>query len=156
MAFYSYAEDHDGNYPTGKSSTEVFQKLVDGDYISDPSILCTNELKIKGKTKATSKQLKPENVTWDVTVPVDRNSPDDLPVLFSTGYRIEYVPHGRALPLPNNRIEGIEASFHSMATLFKLSVNNRIDGAVIDLVPGTFVSDGKKYVQLTPAGPLEP
>ena len=29
LLLFSYANDHNGKYPTGASSTEVFQKLID-------------------------------------------------------------------------------------------------------------------------------
>jgi hypothetical protein len=38
LAMYSYANDNGGNYPDGKSSTEVFQKLLDGGYATDPAL----------------------------------------------------------------------------------------------------------------------
>ncbi len=38
IALYSYANDNQGLYPDGTSSTEVFQKLMDGGYVTDPAI----------------------------------------------------------------------------------------------------------------------
>src|ERR1700753_321458 len=35
-AMNAYAADHGGAYPGGGTSTEVFQKLLDGHYVSDP------------------------------------------------------------------------------------------------------------------------
>ena len=99
QCMFSYAEDHNGAYPMGKSSTEVFQKLIDEGYVNDPAIFWSEWLKVPGKTKPTSNTLKPENVCWDVTVPVGAHSDDSLPLVFLTGYRIDYVPHGKATPL---------------------------------------------------------
>src|ERR1700722_364866 len=56
---FSYATDHGNVYPTGKSSTEVFQKLIDEDYCTDPEIFY---LEMPGKVKPTSTKLKPKNV----------------------------------------------------------------------------------------------
>ncbi len=42
QAFFTYSTDNTANgnaYPDGKSSTEIFQKLIDAGYISDPTIL---------------------------------------------------------------------------------------------------------------------
>ena len=38
VAMFSYMSDHNEQYPDGKSSTEVFQKLLDGGYVTDPTI----------------------------------------------------------------------------------------------------------------------
>ena len=93
---FQYANDHNQNYPDGKSSTEVFQKLIDGGYISDPAIFY---IPMVGKIKAgVGQRLKPENVCWDVTSPVDSSAPDGLPIVFSTGYKVNYVPGGAAIP----------------------------------------------------------
>ena len=92
-----YANDNNGNYPDGKSSTEVFQKMLDGGYVSDPSIFY---VPMAGKTKAVAGQLlKPENVCFDVTSAADRSALDGLPIVFSTGYKVNYVPGGVAVPL---------------------------------------------------------
>ena len=49
QVLFAYATDHDGAYPTGKSSTEVFQKLIDESYITDPTMLY---FKMSGKVAA--------------------------------------------------------------------------------------------------------
>ena len=82
----SYAADHDGKFPDGNTSTEVFQKLIDENYGNDPTIFY---IPLPGKTKPLAGQkLKPENVCWDVTSGLDQNSPDELPVIFMTGYLV--------------------------------------------------------------------
>ena len=153
LAMFAFAQDHDGKYPTGKSSTEVFQKLIDENYIYDPGIFFSPQLQINGKTKATSKILKPENVCWDVTVPIDDKSPDDLPVIFSTGFRVEYKPEGRALPLKTNHLNGITVTYHSISAQFRID-DGQSDQIVTNFISSKFVSDGKTYQQLTPDGPL--
>lgn len=69
---FSYSTDNFQNsnaYPDGKSSTEVFQKLLDGNYAADPAIFY---VPLPGKVKPIAGQkLKPENVCWDVTSGVD-------------------------------------------------------------------------------------
>jgi hypothetical protein len=60
IAMFQYAIDKDGVFPTGKSSTEVFQKLLDGGYVTDPALFC---LPLRGKYPAEKgAKLKPENV----------------------------------------------------------------------------------------------
>ena len=152
---YAYANDNDGKYPTGKSSTEVFQKLIDGGYITDPSLLYVKGLQVPGKTAATSNKLKPENVCWDVTIPADMNNADpSLPLLFCTGYRVEYVPHGGALPLAPGGIPGIVVYYCNNSAQF-LPNDGKSDGFVPNLIPATFDTKGVKYIQLTPDGPLQ-
>jgi len=151
---FQYSKEHGGLYPTGKSSTEVFQKLIDGGYASDPSIFWDPVLDSPGKSKPTSNILKPENVSWDVTVPVDSHSPDSLPVVFSTGYRVMYVSDGSAIPRTAGNV-GIEICYKNMSNIF-VQDDRRPDGIVHDAVPNDFKSDGKTYQQLTPDGLLSP
>jgi hypothetical protein len=152
LAMFSYAQDHGGIYPSGKSSTEVFQHLIDAGYVDDPSLFYS-PLQPDGKVKATSKKLKPENVCWDVTTPLDFKSSDGLPVVFSTGYRIEYTPHGKATPLPGFKMSGIAVFYHSNNAWFRRD-DLQSDHAVLDFISDDFKPDDKKYVQLTPDGPL--
>jgi hypothetical protein len=82
-ALNAYAEKN-GKYPDGKSSTEVFQELLDGKFISDPSVFY---VPFPGKMQAIPGQaLKPENVSWYITsCPVQ--GPDDFatfPLVFIT------------------------------------------------------------------------
>jgi hypothetical protein len=158
LAMFAYAQDHNGAYPTGKSSTEVFQKLLDGGYVFDTSLFYCAILKIPGKIPATSKILKPENVCWDVTADLNTNSPDEVPVVFSTGYKIDYTPGGKAVPRLlgiSERFSGIVVSYHSAATMFARN-DGLSHGIVINFISPTFVSGGKTYQQLTPDGLLSP
>jgi hypothetical protein len=149
-----YANDHEGRYPTGKSSTEAFQKLIDGGYIADPSIFYAENLHIPGKAKATTKNLMPKNVCWDVTIPADMNHSDlHLPLVFSTGYRIEYVPNGRALPFSEDRVGAIAISDIALDSWFQID-DGMHNGVLPNLIPASFDAKGVKYVQLTPDGPL--
>ena len=89
VTLFYYANEHDGKYPEGKSSTEVFQKLVDEKYITEPDIFY---FPFEGKTKWTSGKLKPENVCWDVTSGLNAGDSDETPLVFITGYRLDYRP----------------------------------------------------------------
>src|ERR1700683_469413 len=37
LMMFAYSSDHNGRYPQGKSSTEIFQLLLDQNYASDPT-----------------------------------------------------------------------------------------------------------------------
>lgn len=155
IAMFQYAQAHNGAYPTGKSSTEIFQKLIDEKYLPDAAIFYQALLDIPGKTNATSNVLKPENVCWDVTVPLDASSSDLLPVVFSTGFRVNYVPGGTAVPLfaPSKERAGIAVCYHGNNSAW-LKNDGQPDCIVTNFVSPDFVPNGKKYQQLTPDGPL--
>lgn len=164
---FQYANDHDGKYPDGNSSTEIFQKLIADGYISDLDIFY---IPLAGKTKPVPGQkLKPENICWDVTSGLDFNSPDELPVVFLTGYRVNYVPGGSAIPLvkPYPRFGwvdsnqtwfdwllgrqtihydssgGIAVTYKSNSAKFmKLNTTANTDGSVPDFIPPDFKPDG--------------
>jgi hypothetical protein len=97
LAMFQYANDNNGHYPDGASSTEVFQKLIDGNYLTDPAVLF---VALPGKVRAEEgARLKPENVAYDVTSGVDAQSPDGLPLVFLTGFRVSYLPGASAVSL---------------------------------------------------------
>jgi hypothetical protein len=154
-ALYRYANDHGGKYPDGTSSTEIFQKLVDAEYLSDPTVLYEPSLGLPDKYEASSRQLKPENVCWDVTVPADSLTPEALPLVFETGFRVEYIPGGGAAPVISylkGRHAGIAVCYAGLNTAYFAGYS--IDGSISNFVPSGFDPQGKGYVQLTPTGLL--
>jgi hypothetical protein len=159
LALSAYARDNAYVYPTGASSTEIFQKLLDGHYVSDPTLFFDPRLKIPGKIPATSNKLKSENVCWDVTVPLDPTSSDEVPIVFETGFRIEYKAGGRAVPLSAvfaAQSFGIAVHYMGNNSIF-LKKDGMPDGVVANFISQSFDSketDKKKYQQLTPDGPL--
>ena len=156
QAMGRYSSAHDGAFPSGSSSTEIFQKLIDGHYLTDPGILFDPYLGVPGKVKATSNTLRPENVCWDVTTPTDRLTSDALPFVFETGFRLEYAPGGNAVPLSpalKKRHSGFTVLYLGLTTGF-FRGDLRTDGVVAEVVPARFDPGGKTYVQLTPDGPL--
>jgi len=160
QTLWSYAQDHKGKYPPGNSSTEVFQQLIDQNYVTDPTIFY---FKMTGKTKPTSHQLKPENVSFDVTDDVLPDDSDSLPVVFSTGYKIGYkidnLHRVMAYPLANADLAGIAVFLKGNNAMF-LHANS--DGIPLSYgislsspnVEPSFDSKGRTYRQLTPDGPL--
>jgi hypothetical protein len=178
LALADYAAAHDGHFPTGNSSTEVFQKLLDEGFVNDPSIFVGGYPRLDKVTSMDSKQkLKPENVGFDLTTPVDASSPDHLPVVFLTGYKIVYSPGADAVPLSSRvaaripcRAVGYKdgsATYYAIDS-FRLpsrgwsdpnarnpyATGARSDGVINDFIPDDFDSRGVVYRQLTPTGAL--
>ncbi len=173
----SYATDNvkNGNaYPDGASSTEVFQKLLDKNYCTDAAIFY---VPMKGKIKPKPGQkLKPENVSWDVTGGVDSSSPDPIPLVFLTGWKVTYSPGSAAVPLvkpyprwgsenPNPLFSewhfawsayddsGMAVFYNNNNASFrKLNLAPSGDGTIPNFVPPDFKPDGRNYRQLTPDG----
>jgi hypothetical protein len=180
LAMFQYSVDHDGKYPDGKSSTEVFQKLIDGKYVSEPDVFY---VPLAGKTRpeASSKILSPENVSWDVTGNLDGSTPDQIPVVFLTGFRMSYVPGGSAIslakPYPRFGMEnlhpgfwdliagrdiqwfgdaGIAVAYKSNSARFTRAQFSQDGTAVIPtFVSPDFKPNGTIYRQLTPEGSLQ-
>lgn len=172
LSFFAYACDHGGKYPEGKTSTEVFQKLLDGGYLGTENGKEYDYLKIlyypmPGKVKAApgTKILKPENVCWDITCCMDEHSPDSLPIVFLTGYKITYRAGASATPLPHpprswsDWWQGKDYP-KFIAVNYKNNDSQKINlapnGTVPNFIPADFNPMGKTYHQLTPDGELPP
>jgi len=146
LAMFAYASDHNGAYPDGKTSTEVFQKLIDGKYVSDPAIFY---VAMPGKTKPVTDTLVADNVCYDVTSGVGSDSSGDVPIVFSTGYIVTYSPGGGA-----TRDPGVEAAFPGMAVAYKNNSahfwNALPDGTVPQIIPSGVDLGSDTYQQLKP------
>jgi len=156
MMMFSYAADNAANnnvYPDGKSSTEVFQKLLDNGYCTDPSIFY---IPLPGKTPPKAGQkLKPENVCFDVTSGADSDASDGLPLVFVTGYKVTYAPGGAAVPLikPYPSAMIVFYKNNSAKVLLPATTENS-EGSIPNFIPANFDPKGKTYHQLTPDGVL--
>lgn len=175
LLLFAYSNDHDGHYPDGRSSTEVFQKLLDEKYVEDPTVFY---LPLEGKTEPVAGQkLKPENVSFDVTGGLDQDSSDLLPVVFLTDYKVSYTPDGTAVPLvkPFPRFGVVKPGFWAWPTIqyfgdggiavaykgnnsvfLKLETSANAGAVVPRFVSPEFKPDDKVYRQLTPDGVLPP
>jgi len=176
LAMFQYANDNDGRYPDGKSSTEVFQKLMDGNYITDPAVFFVPlPGKVEGKTGAP---LRPENIAYDATSGVDANSPEDVPVVFLTGFRMKYAPGAPVVslvrPYPSTAydwtylfssrgecsttFDGLPVAYKSNNAFFRSSYvgghpaqyTSDGFGIVPNVIAPDFDAHGQIYVQLTP------
>ena len=146
LAMFSYAKDHQGAYPEGKSSTEIFQKLLDEKYISNPGVFY---ISMPGKTRATSDTLAADNVCYDITSGAGPDSPNDLPLVFSTGYTVTYTAGSSA-----TRDPGAQIPFPGMGIAYK---DNRArfipsgpDGTIPNFISHDFDPGTMTYQQLRP------
>ncbi len=164
-----YASHHGGKFPTGASSTEIFQKLIDLDHEVDGSLFY---LPLQGKIPPLPGQkLKPENVSFDITAGIDADSPPGVPIVFMTGYRVMYTPGGVATPLTkpypkysynytweewyygrHKAPAGIAVAYPSLNSLFLPLKEN----GTVPLVQADFDPQGRTWLQLTPEGVLAP
>ena len=174
-AMLVYAANNYNNgyaFPDGNSSTEVFQKLLDKGYVTDPRMFY---VPMVGKIKPApdQKRLKPENVCFDVTSGAEQGDSGSLPLVFLTGYRMNYAPGGAVVPIvkpypPYLRDDSwffYRDSDPLFVVYFKgnLTVVARPQAEVLEpsegypmehLVPADFDAHGKTYRQLTPDGVL--
>ncbi len=175
LAEFQYANDNGGRYPDGSSSTEVFQKLIDGKYVDDPAIFY---VPMPGKKRPEPGQrLKPENVSYDVTGGVDSSAPDHLPLVFLTGFKVDYRPGGQAVslsvPHPSFHYRqrtwwewinfqssddfgpAMAVAYHNTDAFVRLLDLPDHPLQTRTFVPQDFDPQGKTYRQLTPDGVLK-
>jgi len=161
MAMFAYANDHNGNYPDAPdapasgsvvtignvgqgaaTSTEVFQKLLDGKYVADPGLFY---LVMPGKVRPVSSVLAANNVCYDVTAGLTANSPRGIPLIYTTGFKFDF---GRTIKITRDGISPFPSfiGFYTggKGVAFKLGP----DG-VISIAP-PFEIFGTGYRQLRP------
>jgi hypothetical protein len=89
---------------------------------------------------------------------MDDSSCDSLPMVFLTGYRINYVAGGSAVPLyssSESRSPGIAVCYHSLTAWFHVN-DGKSDGIVTNVIDQNFDPKNEVYRQLTPDGELAP
>ena len=146
QAMNAYAAVHGGAYPTGDTSTEVFQKLLDGHFVSDPK---TFFVLTGGKFPADSNQLDSRNVCFDVTAGASAKSPDDLPLVFTSGFEVKYKPGVNASHSSDivGILHGIAVGYKGGAAHFRHEVS---DGTLPNFFPADAEAEGAGYRQLEP------
>lgn len=167
QVMFSYAADNTANgnaYPDGKSSTEIFQMLMDQGYVTDPNVFYVPML---GKVKPEGAKLRPENVCWDVAVPVGPNDSDSVPLVYLTGYRVTFAAGAAAVPIikpfpdyfgPHWWLSPDSLPGFGIAVFYKGNKAMWIKGrgdSIPNFVPTDFDAKGKTYRQLTPDGVLK-
>ena len=136
-----------------------------------------------GEIYPDGKSSTPENVSWDVVVTADSSSPEELPLLFMTGYKVTaFAPGASAVPLvkPFPRFGwvsfrnrrwidwlldrptfhwadqgGLAVSYKNHDSAFE-NIGTAPDGtaSIPNFISPDYKPDGKTYRQLTPDGPL--
>jgi hypothetical protein len=161
----AYTDAHHGAFPTGSSSTEIFQKLVDENHmqVRDTALFYID---MPGKVLATSTVLKAENVCFDVTLPLDGNLPDDLPVVFTTGYKIDYSPGKAAIPIVRSNLPNYAGVFCAGGNAYGIWADHKWsdqipwyflpDHSIANFISADYKPNGRNFQQLTPDGPLPP
>ncbi len=103
---YHYAKDHGFQYPEGNSSTEVFNHLMEQGYLAPENAA---NLYIRGmpgkepfRTEQTwwewmtgtpaPTQLEAKHVCYDVIAPLTHRDPDGMPMIISTGWKLNFEP----------------------------------------------------------------
>ena len=150
VALHKYAQKHKGLFPVGKSSTEIFQRLID-DGDATPRIFC---LDLPGKQIALNNKLSSENVCYDFTEGATENSPAWLPIVIPTGYSINYKT-GEAIRLPSYAItdDSINVVFPSSVITFPVTTYKFyfFKQSNINIMPNKPVeANVEQYHQLTP------
>ena len=135
----AYAADHGGNYPDGKTSTEVFQKLLDGNYASDPNVFFCD---LSGKKMPRTRTLTSDNVCFDVTGGITATSSGRIPVVFTTGFIVTYEPGAGVTRDPD-----ANWSPDRIAVTYKNGVGATDPERFIE---SDFQTGNAKYVQLKP------
>jgi hypothetical protein len=158
-ALASYEEAH-GHLPEGKTSTEVFQNLLDdGGFGCGPEYFYVER---PGKVPPTSDRLRPESVCFDVTFCSAPANSDKVPLVFLTGYRVVYQARASAMPInPMPERSWSEWFFcsRSIASPYMVfsygnggqrPITASSDGTIPNFIPADFDAKGKTYRQLTP------
>lgn len=169
LLLFQYGTDNDGKLPEGRTSTEVFQKLIDGGYTPSSGGLSSDidifYFPMPGKVRPTSKILKPENVCWDVTCCVSiEDSPHQIPLVYMTGYKVVYKAGTSAVPETSPSSTWwqwltVSAYPRNFTIVRDLSGWSRLlraapDGSIPHFMPTNFSDGGTIYRQLTPDGKL--
>jgi GYF domain 2 len=139
-----YAADHGGAYPDGQTSTEVFQKLLDGKYIFDPTVFY---FPMTGKTKPAGAKLTADNVCFDVTAGATSKSSKLLPIVFTTGYDVTYAADTSAQSAGHDDSKGMAVTYLNGSSAFQVKGEG---GSAPHFIDARFDSAGETYRQLKP------
>ena len=149
LLMFEYSVDHNDQYPTGKTSAEVFQKLIDEKYADNPAIFF---IAMPGKIKPTSNTLTADNVCFDVTGGASIKSSVSLPLVFLTGYTVVYTAGATATcdNLTTRPFPAIAVAYKGNSSRIQLPLNNGTNGDIPHFVPDDFTAGASQYTQLRP------
>jgi prepilin-type N-terminal cleavage/methylation domain-containing protein len=178
LAMFQYQVDN-GSYPGGNKSEDVAVSLVQGGYVTDPSLFAASKDKAyAGTTQAlTAGGMQAVNICWDffvessqntaVTPPVyyglSTSDPDGMPAVFSTGQNINEPPAqggasgspitmGTTNPFGNN---GMAVCFKSNSAQFLKAINMngnyQVSTSTANYLFGpSFTCTPSNYIQIKP------
>jgi hypothetical protein len=161
QAMMSYANDHNGTFPDAPeapaagsvlsvgnggagatTSTEVFQKLIDGHYVTSPAIFY---FAMPGKVRPIGDRLASNNVCFDVTAGLTASPPSGIPMVFVTGFNVTYGPDLRVTREGSLPFDGFIAAYTGgVAHYTKLLPG---ESTVLGPLPNSL---GAQYRQLKP------
>jgi prepilin-type N-terminal cleavage/methylation domain-containing protein len=153
-----------GSYPDASSSTDICKLLITKSYLTSADIFYLpngGQTKFTGVTPGTN--LTAQNVSWDITgmtgangpQGVSVNSPDELPLIFSTGGTVNYPQQAGAgsattaatAPLSTDGIAVTYKDSHS--TFAKADLVNGTY-TITNFIEGSFDPKGQTYAQRKP------
>lgn len=114
-AMSAYASDHNGAYPTGKSSVDVFNQLIAGGYLQDHRLArfdginkgsllgVVSETGVEVAADPEKTRLTAREVSWDAAANARVDDPAGTPLLYSTGFDVAYQPGAQPVPVAGNR-----------------------------------------------------
>lgn len=161
-----YAMDQ-GQYPDATTSTDVCKLLLSKKYLTSPDIFYLQggaQKKFTGTNPATN--LTAQNVSWDITgmdgtgttsgpVGISLNSPDELPVIFSTGGTVNYPKQAGAGSATCTAAgpmgtDGLAVTYRDAHSVFVKIDSTDGSYTISNFIAGSFDPEGQIYVQRKP------
>jgi prepilin-type N-terminal cleavage/methylation domain-containing protein len=176
LSMFQYQVDN-SNFPGGNKSQDVATALVQGGYITDPSIFAKDKSHAYAGTTASITSMPASAICWDffvessqntsVTPPVyyglSTSDPDGMPAVFSTGQVVTPPTQGPSnTPLAVNSAgtnpfgsNGMAICYKSNSAVFLKAINNG-SGFVVnttsanEIFNASFSCTPGNFVQITP------
>ncbi len=153
-----------GAYPDAATSTGVCMLLITKGYLTSADIFYLpngGQTKFTGTSPGTN--LTSQNVSWDVTgmtgnngpVGISSNSPDELPLIFSTGGTVTYPQQAGpgsatcAATAPFGT-DGLAVTYKDNHSAFAQASSMNGTYTIANFIAGSFDPKGLTYVQRKP------
>ncbi len=161
VALFQYSTDNNGVYPNGASSTEVFQKLYDGNYLVDPANLLLSKLDRSYVSAAPPVHLPAHYPCWDTVTagnrPLDSTDSTNTPLVISTGlgpYAFQSGTNAVVIAHPDNCAwgnDGVTISYLDTSSRFVRATGVTGGTATVKLTETDFaIPPNTSYHTLTP------